>query len=142
MDEATDEARATLAYWVLIRDVAVLQVKLVVDGFRDLLLLPAALVAGLVSLVSGDAGRPGPHFYRLLALGKRSERWINLFGAIEHAPETLVPDNEARPPDIDDIVSRVESYLVDEYNRGGVTRQAKDRIDRALAAVHRKNRRN
>lgn len=141
MEGPAAESRDNLAYWALIRDVAVLQVKLLVDGFRDLLLLPAALVAGAVSLLSGGDGRPGPQFYRLLALGKRSERWINLFGALDDAPEAPAPDSVATAPDIDDIVSRLESFVVDEYKRGGVTRQAKERIDRALAALEGKHRR-
>ena len=33
---------------------------------------------------------------------------------------------------MDDIVSKVESFVVDEYKRGGVTAQAKSRIDEAL----------
>jgi uncharacterized protein (DUF4415 family) len=33
---------------------------------------------------------------------------------------------------MDDIVSRVESFVVDEYKRGGVTAQTKSRIDEAL----------
>jgi hypothetical protein len=141
MDEPADESRDNLAYWTLVRDVAVLQVKLVVDGFRDLLLLPAALIAGVMSLVSGSSGRPGPQFYRLLALGKRSERWINLFGAIDNSPEAPAPDSGVAPPDIDDIVSRLESYVVDEYRRGGVTRQAKERIDKVLDTLGQKHRR-
>ena len=63
--------------WTLIRDLAVLQAKLIVDGFRDLLLVPASLVAGIWSLVSGDKDRPGPQFYQLISLGKQSER-INI----------------------------------------------------------------
>jgi hypothetical protein len=39
------------------------------------------------------------------------------------------------------MVSRVESYVVDEYRRGGVTAQAKERLDKALDLVHKKARR-
>jgi hypothetical protein len=34
--------------WTLLRDLAVLQVKLLVDGFRDLVLVPASLIAGII----------------------------------------------------------------------------------------------
>jgi hypothetical protein len=40
---------------------------------------------------------------------------------------------------MDDIVSRVESFVVDEYQRGGVTAQAKSRIDEALDRLRRKD---
>ena len=37
--------------WTLIRDILVLQLKLIVDGFRDLILVPISLVVGFVSLL-------------------------------------------------------------------------------------------
>ena len=37
-------------HWALFRDLAVLQVKLLVDGFRDLVLLPASIIAAIVSV--------------------------------------------------------------------------------------------
>ena len=44
--------------WTLVRDAAVLQVKLIVDGLRDLLLVPASLVAALgVGLATVIRGR-------------------------------------------------------------------------------------
>jgi hypothetical protein len=107
--------------WTLIRDLVVLQAKLIVDGFRDLLLVPASLVAGIWSLVSGDRDRPGPQFYQLISLGKQSELWIDLFKAYEHAPEDV----------------RREHEIAEEYERGGVTAQAKERIDKALDAIQR-----
>ncbi len=123
--------------WTVIRDAAVFQVKLVIDGFRDLVLIPASFVAALISLFSGRDGRPGPHFYRLLGVGKQSERWIDLFAAYRNAPEEVVGDIRDSESNIDDIVHRVESFVVDEYRRGGVTKQAKDRIDAALGALQR-----
>lgn len=124
--------------WSLIRDAAVFQVKLVIDGFRDLVLIPASFVAALMSLFSSRDGRPGPQFYRLLGVGKRSERWIDLFAAYRHAPKEFVADMQDTESNIDDIVHRVESFVVDEYRRGGVTKQAKDRIDAALGALQRR----
>ncbi|MFQ6003885.1 MAG: hypothetical protein ACE5OQ_00135 [Woeseia sp.] len=126
--------------WTLIRDVAVLQVKLLFDGLRDVLLVPVSLVAGLVSLVKGGAV-PSAEFYDLMKLGRRSERWINLFGAASryHGPPT--EEDRFAVEDIDEMVSRVESFLVDEYRKGGVTAQAKGRLDYALDLLHRKARR-
>ncbi len=135
------ESRGTDSRLVLLRDIAVLQVKLIVDGFRDVLLVPASLVAGLISLVSSEDGRPGQQFYRVLGVGKQSERWIDLFGALRNAP----PDLESAPafPDsgMDDLVSRLENYVVEEHRRGGITSQAKERLDRALDAISRNARR-
>lgn len=125
------------ARWDLVRDVAVLQVKLIVDGFRDLILIPASLIAGIISLVKHEDGQPGPEFYQLLHFGKMSERRINLFGAYSSRNNRKGDDEQGGEVDIDDLVSRVESYVVDEYRRGDITAQAKAKIDQALDAVQR-----
>ena len=124
--------------WTLIRDIAVLQVKLVVDGLRDLILVPASLVAGIISLSKTKDGVPGNEFYTLVGVGKQSERWINLFGAYKNAPPEVIEENHFGDADIDDIVSRVESFVVDEYKRGGVTTQARDRMNKAMDAMRRR----
>ena len=126
--------------WMLIRDVAVFQVKLLVDGLRDVLLVPISLVAGLVSLVNGGTSA-GSDFYDLLRMGRRSERWINLFGAAAHYHGPASDDKKFVVEDIDKMVSRVEAFVVDEYRKGGVTAQAKHRLDDALDLIHRKTRR-
>jgi hypothetical protein len=123
--------------WTLIRDLFVFQAKLLVDGFRDLLLVPASLVAGIWSIFSGDKDRPGPQFYRLVRLGKQSEAWIDLFKAYENAPEETRREHEFAVTNMDELVDRVESFVVDEFERGGVTAQAKERIDKALDAIQR-----
>lgn len=124
--------------WTMLRDLAVLQGKLIVDGLRDLLLVPASLITGLISLASSENGKPGPQFYQLLQYGKESERWINLFGAVKNAPASVQEQSPFADNDIDDIVHRVESFVVDEYKRGGVTAQAKKRMDDFLDAMQRR----
>ena len=123
--------------WELIRDILVLQVKLIVDGLRDFLLVPVSLVVGLVSLVRGG-DRPGTEFYDLLRYGRRTERLINLFGAADRV-QGATEDAETIP-DIDTMVTRVERFLVDEYKKGGITAQAKDHMDQVLDSVRGMNR--
>jgi hypothetical protein len=137
MKFSPQEEQSPPALWTLIRDIGVLQVKLVVDGFRDLVLVPASLVAGIVSLAKTENGKPGTEFYKLVSIGKQSEQWINLFGAADNAPPEVAETMPFGNGDIDEIVSRVETFVVDEYRRGGVTAQAKVRIDKALAAMQR-----
>ncbi len=137
MQEKLPEELPSPDRWTLLRDTAVLQVKLIVDGLRDFLLVPASLIAAIVSLVSGEDGKPGPQFYRLVAFGKRTERWIDLFAASRNSPEGAVEADIENEPNIDALVSRMESFVVDEYRRGGVTKQAKEQIDKALNAMQR-----
>ena len=124
--------------WTLARDIGVLQAKLIVDGLRDLILVPASLIAGIVSLASFDEERPGTPFYHLLSVGKQSERWINLFGALQNAPPDLAKIEPFPDADMDELVGKLESFVVAEHKRGGITAQAKDQFDRALKAVRRR----
>jgi hypothetical protein len=140
MNTPTQEEYASAARWRLLRDLGVLQVKLVVDGLRDIILVPASLVAGIISIVSSKDGKPGLQFYHLLAWGKESEVWINLFGAVKNAPEKIEVPQPFGDRDIDDIVGRLESFVIDEVKRGGVTAQAKGRLDKILNALQHKRR--
>ncbi|MBT8067615.1 MAG: hypothetical protein KJO09_10270 [Gammaproteobacteria bacterium] len=123
--------------WTLARDIAVLQVKLLADGLRDLLLVPASLTVGLVSLFSSENGRPAPYFYQLLDLGKQTERWINLFGALKNAPPDVRQVEPFPDADIDDLVGRLETFMVDEHKRGGLTAQAQERMGKVIKAMQR-----
>jgi hypothetical protein len=72
-------------------------------------------------------------------MGKQSEHWIDLFGALRNAPADVDRNESFDVVNLDDIVGNVEKFVVDEYRRGGVTAQAKARIDAALNAMRRKN---
>lgn len=134
MESETKDAETENERWILIRDMLVFQFKLIVDGFRDFVLLPVSLIAGLISVARKGTG-PGPEFYDLLRLGRRSERWINLFGVLERRDGPASEDDKFATRDFDEVVSRVESFLVDEYRKGGVTAQAKQHMDDALDAL-------
>jgi len=64
-------------------------------------------------------------FDEVLAAGRRTERWIDLFGA--RAGE--------REPGLDRWVERMEHLVVEPDERGGMTAQAKAAIDRSLDAL-------
>ena len=51
--------------WTLIRDILVLQLKLIVDGLRDFILVPISLVIGVISLLKAG-NSSGSEFYELL----------------------------------------------------------------------------
>ena len=137
MNIQPEQEQAPSERWTLMRDVAVLQAKLIVDGLRDLVLVPASIIAGIISLASGTDGRPGSQFYQLLALGKQSERWINLFGALQNAPPDLKQMEPFPDADMDELVGKLETFVRDEGSRGEVTNQAKDRLEKVLNALNR-----
>ncbi len=90
---ATEDVEPTR--WELLRDIFTFQVKLAIDGLRDLLLSPLSLMAGLIGgLLLGDRKM----FYRLVHMGRRSERWINLFGAADRMPNADPTETDSAPP--------------------------------------------
>lgn len=130
------QTKFSVSRWDFLRDVAVLQLKLIVDGLRDLILVPASLVVALVSLARGG-DETGREFYELLQYGKRSEEWIDLFGALRNRGLETRPEKNLES--IDEIADRIEAFIVHEYNKGGVTHKAKQRLDRALDALQKRS---
>ena len=96
--------------WELLREAAVLQLKLLVDGLRDAILIPMSLVAALIGLLRGgpDCDR---EYRRVLKLGRRSERWINLFGNQRPLGKSGTAGS------LDSILEQVESTVLDQYEK-------------------------
>lgn len=119
--------------WALVRSSLLFQAKLIVDGLRDFVLVPVSLVATLVGLLRGGA-EPEREFEGVLELGRRTERWINLFGA--HEPL----DAGGPAGNLDELVTRAEALLRDQARQGGVSEGARESLERVLAALHRRAR--
>jgi hypothetical protein len=115
----------------LIRNTMVFQLKLMADGFRDLILLPVSLVATLIGLLRGG-DTPEREFQQVIQIGRETEHWINLFG--NHA----VPDDANAIASIDGLFSKVEATLKQHYQAAGVSKSSQAVIDEALHAVHKK----
>ena len=117
----------------LIRDVAILQIKLLVDGLRDAVLIPVSLLAAFLGLIRGgaDADR---EFRRVLKWGRRSERWINLFG--HHVPLGRRPHVTSS---LDLLLDRVETAVMEQYSSGHNTEEAKAAIKAALDSAPQDN---
>jgi hypothetical protein len=69
---------------VLLRDLSIFQVKLLLDGMKDIVLMPATIVAAAIDIVF-PGPRPGHRFYLVMTLGERFDRWLNLFSAADRA---------------------------------------------------------
>jgi hypothetical protein len=70
--------------WVILRDLAIFQVKLAMDGVKDIVFMPLSIMAAALDLVL-PGRRPGHRFYRVLRAGEKFDGWLNLFGAAKHA---------------------------------------------------------
>lgn len=73
--------------WVILRDLGIFQVKLVLDGAKDIVLGPVALVAAALDLL-WPGHRPGHRFYAVMRVGERYDRWLSLFAAADKATAT------------------------------------------------------
>lgn len=150
----TDDAVLRARRWRLVRDLAVFQLKLLVDGIKDLVLSPVSLVAAIVGLVTRRED-PGRTFAAVLRFGHGFDRWVNLFNQpgdagdqprlpTAHDPHPTAPthpgDTSSSREGLDAYVARVEQVLVEQYRRGGLTAKAKDAIDQAIDTLHQRGR--
>ncbi len=88
----------TARRWALARDVIVLQLKLVLEGMRDVVLGPLGLIAGLAGILT-NSERPARLFRGVLRGALRFDQWLKLYGALErrgpHDPDE--PRSHPRP---------------------------------------------
>jgi hypothetical protein len=126
----SDRETTPVNRWQFFRDVLVFQMKLVLDAIRDVILFPVSIGAALLDLVSSGE-RTGQSFYRVFAMGRRTDVWINLFGTYGS------PDKSSADADttVDSLVAQLEALLVEQHDRGGLTATAKTAIDRALNRI-------
>ncbi len=100
----------------LIRHAVVLQLKLVLEGLKDVLLGPVALLALAVDLLVRRK-RDGRLFYEVLRGGERFEDFLNLYGAL---PERRESDEPPTSPTIDRFIEKAERQIQERSRaRGG-----------------------
>lgn len=106
----------------LILDVLIFQLKLTVDGLRDVLLVPVSLVAGLMGLLAG--GKDPARFYNeVLGFGRKTEEWINLFGYRDRSGTS------------DELVDPIRDTVMREARENPLLRAAGDTFNRSLDKV-------
>lgn len=109
----------------LLRESATLQLKLLADGFRDALLIPISIVATLIGLLRGGEDCD-LEYRRVIKLGRRSERWINLFGQ----QKPLGRSNTVGQ--MDSIIDQVETVVADQYKKGRSASETRKAVRKAL----------
>ena len=112
----------------LLREMALLQLKLLIDAARDLVLSPIVLVAALVDL-SLSRRQPPRYFHEALRLGKASDEWIDLWAPVER--------REREPENVDALVQRVETLIRDPATGARQARVLKRWLERHLARQRR-----
>jgi len=104
-------------------DLVVFQFKLALDGLRDLLLSPVAIVAAIAGLIAGG-DRPDRYFREVLRFGLKTERWINLFGEYDG------------PGTADHLVDPLRNRVMGEAQENPWLNKAGTRLNRQLDQVN------
>jgi hypothetical protein len=94
--------------WKLARDLGVFELKLAVDGVKDLILAPLALAAVVADMVMPAETR-GVFLRAVIGIGERFERWLNLYGLKRRETTSTILDEGGS----DLIVDYLESKTLD-----------------------------
>jgi hypothetical protein len=105
--------------WKLVRDLGVFELKLAVDGVKDLVLAPLALAAVVADMVMPVESR-GAFLRAVIRIGEGFEKWLNLYGLKRREDARTVLDEGGS----DLIVDYLESKTLD-LHRGLKDRKKK-----------------
>jgi len=122
-------ARRPHPRWRIVRDVAVLQLKLLIGNVHNLLLMPVCLFAAALDILFKNR-RDEALLYKTLAWARHFEERIGLYSSLN--------DDRHNPPEkysIDALIARVEHAIKQDYERGGTTASMKAAADKALDRV-------
>lgn len=73
--------------YVVFRDLAIFQIKLFLEGLKDILVSQLSIGAAALDLLF-PTGRRGQRFYAVMRAAERFDNWLSLYGATERAAES------------------------------------------------------
>ena len=115
----------------LIRDVVLLQFKLLLGAARDLALTPVTLGAALLDLILSKR-QPPRYFHQVLRLGERSDHWIGVWSAAHR-------DESPQRGNVDALLASVEEVVRDPkvgaYRARVLKRWAERQVTRARKRI-------
>jgi hypothetical protein len=118
------------ARWIFIRDVLVLQVKLLLGNLHNFVLIPATMIAAALDLfVKSD--RHGGRFYKVLQWGRELDERIGLYSSLDLEEERLKDEYS-----VDAVIARLEGVIKREFEKGGTAASMKTAVDGALDQLH------
>ena len=109
--------------WKLARDLGVFELKLAVDGLKDIVLAPLALAAVVADMVMPAESR-GMFLRAVIRIGESFEAWLNLYGLKRRGASRTVMDEGGS----DVIMDYIESTALD-LHRGLKDRKRKNPED-------------
>jgi len=107
---------------VVLRDLIILQLKLWLDGIKDIILSPLAVGAAALDILKGPTPE-GHRLYKVLHLGERFDLWLNLYdasGRAESSGEGLFGGSRAGDNTlIGRLEKAVKGFEEEEEDTGG-----------------------
>ncbi|MGD2046584.1 MAG: hypothetical protein PVJ80_02215 [Gemmatimonadota bacterium] len=100
---------------VTLRDFAIFQIKLALDGFKDMVVFGLSIAAIVLDFISGRGRRPRL-FYSVVRVSERWDAWLNLHGVAKELDESGTDDGffGASEAGADSLIGQIEQMV-----RGG-----------------------
>ncbi len=133
------ETESTHDRWAIIRDALVFQLKLVLEGIRDIVIGPLALLAALYDLMRGIP-RSKAVLYRILERGYRYDLFLNLYDALDREGEPKHTKPLGRDKGVDRYVDRVTAAVQKNQDHSPLVAKTKKGVDRTLDWVQARTR--
>ena len=102
---------------VVIRDLAIFQLKLLLDGLADVVIAQVALAAVALDLLF-PAERKGQRFYAVMARAERFDHWLSLYGSAEAADVEEDGLFGASLAGADSLLGRLEAIVTGRWEIG------------------------
>ena len=122
----TNEPMTVASRSVTLRDFAIFQVKLILDGMKDFAAVWLATGAIILDFIAGRGKRPRL-FYSVVRMSERFDKWINLHSVVQRMDELESDDGlfGGSTAGTDSLIGQIEQLV-----RGGDTpRRLQDQGD-------------
>jgi hypothetical protein len=117
--------------WPRLKYAVIFQIKLGMDAVRDLILSPVSILCAVLDFLLGNSRKEG-YFQKLMYFGRKTDKWINLFGEHDKRKNILVDASQKIEVNADQIFIKIEALLKEQHEKGGLSLTAKSSIDRYL----------
>ena len=99
----TDEPMTVASRSVTLRDFAIFQMKLFLDGMKDFVAIWLSTGAIILDFIAGRGKKPRL-FYSVVRASERFDKWINLHSVVQRMEETGTDDSGDEPSGGSDFV--------------------------------------
>ncbi|GLX77812.1 hypothetical protein tinsulaeT_11520 [Thalassotalea insulae] len=127
--------------WLMIKNLAIFQIKLACDALRDLLLSPVSFICTFIDIIK-QPEQANSYFEQLMKTGQYSDRWLNLFGEQSGGSvhrkagashQSVAEQQQASAANVDQLFDKIESILKEQEVNEKLTAAAKYKISQYVA---------